>query len=812
MFTYDRQISISAAGSRRAAQWPTQTLWWSELADRLRTPARGTETLADYLQLPKPQQDDLKDVGGFVAGVLKDGRRKANAVAGRDVLTLDLDHIPAGGTETVLRGVDALGCAYAVYSTRKHSEAGPRLRVLLPLSRTVTADEYEPLARKLAACIDPSMAPFDPSTFEASRLMYWPSCCADSRYVFTFGDKPFLDADGVLAMYPDWHNVSTWPQVPGAAQAPVRLAARQGDPEEKGGVVGAFCRAYDVLAAMDIFLPGIYEPVDNDPDRYTYTAGSTTGGAIVYDGGKFLFSHHATDPCGGRLVNAFDLVRLHKFGAQDDDADPRLPTNRLPSYVAMKELAAADKTVKADLLARKWDEAAEAFGGAPAVAAATQSNDNDWKQALMINSQGQPEKSMRNLQVVLEHDPRIRDRLRLNLFSGHIDISGELPWKRPGTTKTWGDDDAAQLRIYLEPFFGKVPKNDVLDAVAACASDQAYHPVRDYLQGLTWDGVARLDTIFIEYLGAEDCEYVRAVTRKALTAAVARVMRPGCKYDTMLVLVGTQGRHKSTILAKMGGDWFSDSLRTFGDKDAMETIQGTWINEVAEMQAMAKAEVDAVKMFLSKTNDYYRAAYGRYIADRPRQCVFFGTTNSKECLIDPSGGRRFWVVDIDQRPRKKNVFQDLDRERNQLWAEAVMRWRLGEPLHLPPELEKVAKLVQEDHRARHPWEGIIAGFLDQEIPEEWMQWDISQRQMFRGGGAHGDHRAAPRNRVCAMEIWCEALGKPKGDLSQRITREINGLLERVPGWASVGVRFAGKPYDKQRCFERKTATDGTATL
>lgn len=811
MFTYDRQINISAAGSRRATRWPAQTLWWSELVERLRTPARGTETLADYLQLPKPQQDDLKDVGGYVGGVVRGGgRRKVNAIDGRDVLTLDLDHIPAGGTEDVLRRVETLGCAYAVYSTRKHSEAGPRLRVLLPLSRTATADEYEPLARKLAACIDPAMSMFDPSTFEAHRLMYWPSCCADSRYVFTYGDKPMLDADGVLALYADWRDAGSWPQVPGTQQTPARLAARQGDPEEKKGVVGAFCRTYDVPAAMDTFLPGVYDPTDQ-PDRYTYTLGSTTGGAIVYDGGKFLFSHHATDPCGGRLVNAFDLVRLHKFGAQDDEAAPGTPTNRLPSYAAMRELATADKTVKADLLARKWDEAAEAFGGALPETAAD-NDDPDWKRALLVNSQGQPEKSMRNLQVVLEHDPRIRGRLRLNLFSGRIDVTGPLPWQRPGTTKTWSDDDAAQLRIYLEPFFGKLPKNDILDAVAACASDQAYHPIRNYLNRLAWDGVPRLDTLFIDYLGAEDTAYIRAVTRKAFAAAVARVMRPGVKYDTMLVLVGAQGRHKSTILAKMGGEWFSDSLRTFGDKDAMETIQGTWLNEVAEMQAMSKSDVDAVKAFLTKTNDYYRAAYGRYIADRPRQCVFFGTTNSKECLVDPTGGRRWWPVDIDLRPRTKNVFMDLARERDRLWAEAVVRWRMGEPLHLPSALEETALKVQEEHRARHPWEGIIAGFLEQEIPEDWDKWDVNQRQIYRSGGAQGVLKSIPRSRVCAVEIWCEALNKQRGDISKSVTREINGLLEHVPGWESVGVRFAGKPYDKQRCFERKTATIGAATF
>lgn len=800
---HDRQITITVGANRRATQWQPQTMLLSELYTRLGVPARGRESLAEYLRMPKSQQDDLKDVGGFVAGTLNGPRRKANAVAGRDLLTLDLDNIPAGGTADVLRRVEGLGCGYCIYSTRKHMASAPRLRVLLPLDRTCTADEYEPCARRMAEYIGMSLA--DPSTFEASRLMYWPSSCADAEVVYYTADKPMLSVDGLLATYTDWRDYTSWPTVPGAI-APARLAAKQGDPLTKKGAVGAFCRIYDIEAAMDLFLPGVYESVDTMPGRFTFTGGSTTGGAVLYDNGKFLFSHHATDPCGGKLVNAFDMVRLHKFGDQDDAAAPETPTNRLPSFLAMCELASSDQKVATLLLDERWEKAQEAFGPVESAPEGTPEDDGSWRRLLDVNTQGSPEKTMKNLKTMLLHDPKLIGRLKLNLFSGRIDIVGSIPWKRPNNTNTWGDDDTAQLRIYLEPFFGKVAKNDVIDALAAAASDQAYHPVQEYLEALQWDGKPRLDRLFIDYLGAEDTAYTRAVTRKAFVAAVARVMRPGCKYDTMLVLVGSQGRHKSTILAKMGGEWFSDSLRTFGDKDSMETIQGTWLNEVAEMQAMSKADVDAVKMFLSKTNDYYRAAYGRYTADRPRQCVFFGTTNSKECLVDLTGGRRFWVVDIDQQLRTKNVFQDLDDEKDQLWAEAVAYWRLGEALYLPQDLETVARQVQEEHRARHPWEGLIHDYLQQEIPADWMKWDLLQRQSWRSGGLRYDGKLEPRDRICAAEIWCEVLGKLRGDMRQRDTREINGLLERVPGWSCIGVRESGKPYGKQRCFERKTAT------
>lgn len=191
----DKLLNITVGNSRKSVNWLPQEIMWSELCEKLRTPYRSTETLAEYMTFPKSKQDDLKDVGGFVGGTLNGSRRTAQAVTGRDIVTLDLDSIPAGETDNALRRIDGLGCGYCVYSTRKHCEAAPRLRVLIPLNRTCTNDEYEPLARKLAEFIGMELC--DPSTFEASRLMYWPSCSADSNYIFTYADKPFIDADGI---------------------------------------------------------------------------------------------------------------------------------------------------------------------------------------------------------------------------------------------------------------------------------------------------------------------------------------------------------------------------------------------------------------------------------------------------------------------------------------------------------------------------------------------------------------------------------------------------------------------------------------
>lgn len=788
---YDRKITISAGSSRKATNWQPQTLLVSELWEKLRVPARGTETLDTYLSYKKARQDDLKDVGGFVAGMLSGPRRKAGNVTGRDVITLDLDNIPAGKADDVLRRVGALGCGYCVYSTRKHHAGAPRLRVLIPSDRTMTPDEYEPCARKMAEYIGLEMA--DPTTFEVSRLMYWPSCCADSQYIYLYEDKPFVSADGLLAQYTDWHDITQWPHMPGT-QTFTRLAVKQGDPEGKNGVVGAFCRTYDVYRAIDELLPGIYEPVDTMPGRYTYVGGSTTGGAVIYEDGKFLYSHHATDPCGGKLVNAFDLVRLHRFADKDDDAQQGTPTNRLPSYQAMCEYATGLTEVSATM-------AQEDFAGVCAdsdIGAAL-----DWTSQLTRNQNGDYQKTMNNLILLLRNIPELAGCAKKDLFSGRIIPADNLPWPRQKESGVWTDADLTELRRFLEKWF-KPSKQDVRDAVISVAEQQSFHPIRDYLEALVWDGTPRLDTLFIDYLGAEDSPYMRAVTRKALAGAVARVMTPGCKYDYMTVFIGKQGRNKSSLINKLAGrdEWFADSLVTFDGTRAFEAITGKWLVEVPEMQAFDKATLNQAKAFISKQSDFYRAAYAEFPRDNPRQCVFFGTTNNHECLRDATGGRRFWPIDIDKQPRKKDVFADLAAERDQIWAEAVMRWKTGEQLFLKGEIEQAAMQKQEEHREASSREGIIKEFLEREVPEDWGKWPLDNRRTFWAGNVQGDVQLVPRERICALEVWCEAFGGAMKELRNADSREINDCIASLPEWErhEKAIRFG--VYGVQRGFKR----------
>ena len=800
MLQYDRTITVSVGASRRATLWQPQTLLVSELWDKLKVPTRGTETLTEYMGYKKAQQDDLKDVGGFVGGTLGGPRRKANNVTGRDLITLDLDNIPAGGTDDVLRRVEGLGCAYCVYSTRKHQPAAPRLRVLFPLDRTVTAEEYEPIARRMAKWIGLELA--DPTTFEVSRLMYWPSCCADSQYVYVFGDKPFLSADGCLATYTDWRDMTLWPALPGQ-QTFTKLAVKQGDPEAKKGVVGAFCRTYDVPRAMDELIPGIYEPVDTTPGRYTYLGGSTTGGAVLYDDGKFLYSHHATDPCSGKLVNAFDLVRLHRFADKDDTAQPGTPTNRLPSYTAMSEFAMGLDDVSASLAKERYSDAVKDFEG---ITEADAENIGNWQSLLEINSQtGAIKSTINNVLVILEHDPLLKGKFALNQFASRGEVLGALPWDKRDKRRLWDDNDNQGLYWYMEKVY-RITGNGKIDGALSLHSNRfAFNEVQDYLKGLAgiWDGTPRLDTLFIDYLGAKDTPYNRAVTRKAFVAAVSRAMQPGCKYDNMVILSGPQGIGKSTLLDKMSRGWFNDSIRTFEGKEASELLQGVWLVEVSELDAFRRTDVSRIKQFLSLRADRFRAAYGRHVKEVPRACIFFGTTNTADFLQDTTGNRRFWPVDVGEAEHAKNVWRDLDGEIDQLWAEAVTRWKAGEPLYLSRAVEADAKAKQEEHRAVSSREGVIIDFISRQVPEDWQSWPLDKRRMYWAGTVQGDIRTVPRDRVCALEIWCEAFDGKQKDIRYSDTAEINSVLKVCKEWTKAAGSMRFGYCGKQRGFLRK---------
>ncbi len=808
LLQYDGPLTVAIGRSRKETAWKNREVLWSQFLARISTTTRTRETLEEYSKMSKSKQNEVKDVGGFVGGTLKGGRRKAGNVTGRQLLTLDADYAPADFWDLFQIVYDI---SAAVYSTHKHSSENPRYRLIIPLSRPASADEYKALGLRVAA--DLGIDFFDDSTYEPERLMYWPSTSIDGTYVFDYQDGPWLDVDEQLNRYEDWRDPSYWPESSRTKVQHRRLADKQGNPTEKPGIIGAFCRVYTIADAIEKYLPDVYTPTDM-PNRYTYTHGSTFGGMVVYDE-LYAYSHHGTDPAGGRLCNAFDLVRLHKFSDLDDDAKPDTPFNRMPSVLAMIGLAEKDDDTRVELADTGLAEAVARFGDPnegtlPAVLPEAK----DWKAKLSFNKNGGLSSTIENAVLILENDPWLKGRIRLNEFSHKAEIINDLPWRKLDNDRevaqVWTDSDDSGLRFYAEKKYGYNGAAKLADAVAVVLEQNKYHPIRDYLNSLTWDGTPRLETLLMDWLGADDTEYVRAVTRKALAAAVARVRQPGIKFDFMLTLVGGQGIGKSALLKKLGGSWYSDSLTTVEGKEAYELLQGFWIIEMGELNATRRAEIEAIKLFLSKQTDVFRPAYGRHTIEYPRQCIFIGSTNDRSFLKDKTGNRRYWPVPVGHVDALRGSWMNLKQpEIDQIWAEADRLYKKGESLWLDtPELQEAALAQQEEVTEESGREGIIREYLDRLLPEDWDEMDISMRRSFLDGfaGECGKGKVQ-RQRVCVAEIFTECFRQDIVKAKPVEIREVHEIMRQMDGWEPKGKQRFGNGYGIQRAYDRLPQSD-----
>ena len=784
-------IRLSTGNSRMEKKWNLAEMELSDFRERISTTRRTSETVEQYRKMSKAQQDTIKDVGGFVLGTLKGGRRKKDTVLTRSGLTLDMDY----GTPDIMDEIEMFFDFHCmIYSTHKHTPEKPRLRLIIPLSREVTPDEYGAVARKVAEEIGIEL--FDDTTYEPSRLMYWPSTSADGEFVFREIEGKVLDPDAVLAKYKDWRNTAEWPVSKRQQTIVQRNIQKQANPLEKPGIVGAFCRTYSIRDAIDTFLQDTYKH-SAMPGRYDYIPADSQAGVVIYED-KFAYSHHATDPACGKLMNAFDVVRLHRFGDLDAKADPDSDPSRLPSFKAMQEFAVQDESVKIQLGKEREQLAQAEFNAA---------DDENWQTLLELDKQGKVKDTMANIAAIVSHDENLKS-IVYNEFKGCIDVIGPLPWKqvKPG----FNDSDVANAKLYFERVYGIWSPTKFKDALlAVVAAERIYHPIKNYFAGLTWDGVPRLDSLLIDYCGAEDNPYTRAVTRKTLCAAVARVYEPGRKFDSILVLSGPQGIGKSTFFAKLGGAWYSDSLAIsdMKDKTAAEKLQGYWILELGELAGIKKVDVETVKSFVTRVDDKYRQAYGMVVESHPRSCIIVGTTNSESGFLrDITGNRRFWPVQVSE--HGSHHPWDLE-EIDQVWAEAIQAYKDGESLFLSGEVAQMAYAKQQEAMESDDREGLVQDYLDRLLPENWDNMDLYQRRTFLGGSEFEDtptEGTVRRERVCIMEIWCECFGKERQNLKKADSYELEGILNKIGGWerytgnASGKMRISG--YGIQRAFIR----------
>lgn len=619
---------VSIGNSRMDKKFNCTDMTYEDFVSRLSKTKHTAETMEQYRKMPKGQQNNIKDVGGFVLGKLKGGRRKKDCVISRSAITLDMDY----GTQGIIDELEMFfDMKMVVYSTHKHTPEKPRLRIIIFLTRDVTPDEYGAVSRMLASDIGIEL--FDDSTYEPSRLMYWPSTSSDGEYVFQEIDGAEVDPDEVLARYKDWQN------------------------------------------------------------------------------------------------------------------------------------------------------------------------------KLALDRRGNIKDTLQNIALIIRNDENFKN-IVYNEFKDTIDVIGPLPWKqvKPG----WNDSDLANAKVYFERVYGIWSPTKFKDALlAVVSSDRLYHPIKDYFATLNWDGQERIDTLLIDYFGAEDTPYTRAVIRKTLVAAVARIYKPGVKFDSILVLNGPQGMGKSTFFSILGKQWFSDSLSIsdMRDKTAAEKLLGNWILEISEMNGIRKTEVEVVKSFVTRQDDKFRQAYGVNVESHPRKCIIVGSTNSEGGFLrDVTGNRRFWPVHVPG-TGKHHPWQ-LDCV-DQIWAEAIHLYNEGEELFLKGAEAEEAYKMQQEAMESDDREGIVQDYLDRLLPDNWASMDIYQRRAFLGGGEFetvGVKGTVVRERVCIMEIWVECFGKERQNLKKADSYEIEGILNKIGGWKKYDSNTTGKTkvplYGVQKTFVR----------
>jgi predicted P-loop ATPase len=561
------------------------------------------------------------------------------------------------------------------------------------------------------------------------------------------------------------------------------------DPFAIEGTIGAFNRAYEDLPTLVEAYDLPY--VEAEAGRWQLVGASAAAGMGEVAPG-LVFSHHANDPAYGVTCSAFDLARLHLHGDLDLDAAAGTPVNRLPSQKAMLETATQDVRVVQELVGSDFTQ--EMAATADAI---TQDN---WRLGFRLDSStGKPKDDIVNWDLIAANDSAF-SALQYNELSMSIEISADLPWRKllPGQ-ETFGAGDRSALALYIERTYGIRPSRGYLDDLI---SDQAMprrvNPVRDYLGTLQWDGTPRVETCLP---GVAVTPFTRMVARKSMVAAVARMMDPGCKWDHMLILYGTEGLGKSYWVEKMAKG-FSAALGRIGDKDTLLTMQRSWIMTSDEGHSLRKADFDAQKEFLTRTADIFRMPYEREALVHKRHCVIWGTTNDEVFLRKQEGNRRFLIVQCEEQVDFSVL---TDQYVDQVWAEALHLYRAGEPLFLNSSQSELASTAREAFTEEDALTGIIQSYLDTLVPEDWDHLSPEARQLWLLNQADGFSTpgSVPINQVCSLQVWMEAMGRRRGDHKRIDLLEITNALKALPGWRALPGSRRMPGYGPQKVFERE---------
>lgn len=756
-------IELTIIPSRTSKQWFSATITWKEFVEGAQEPATK------------------KDCGAYMAGKATSTWRKDSQVEYRTMVTLDADKAESD----LPARVQGLGLTSLVHSTYNHTTDKPRYRVIIPLMGPgLTEEEYPRVAQGLMEALGKEQ--FDTTCDQPKRIMYGPSAANPDQYEVYSYEAESASAQGLLERFG------------GFSATPEHKRGPKTDPYELPGVIGAFNRLYDMNRAVEEFgLP--YEPVGEN--RWKYTDAKSTGGVCVYPDG-YVYSNHASDPAGGRALCMFDLVAMHKFQDLDKEADTPLntaPKDRPSIQKAMQEFTEIPD-VKAEMTGVNINLRGK---GEP----------EDWVSKLHIHPKtGKTLNDVHNLRLLRKHDP-VLSGLAYNKMSLATITHKDFPWRKvtPGKDDQLTNADRVEISDHIHYTYNmrqtsKERVNDVIDMVA---QDHSFHPVEEYLEGLQWDGVSRIET----WLPGEVNAYKRSVGRLVAVQAVARMLEPGIKVDNCLILAGGEGLGKSWFIERMARGWTCTlgPIDRGSGRDTIMIMSRSWVAVADEGYSLKKADADNMKNFITRTHDEVRLPYARETQILPRRQVIWGTTNDPTFLRAQEGNRRFLIV---------NVTEKLDFDKytseyvDQVWAEAVHIWKEsrdkygveGNPaLRLNDAEEEAAKEVRGEATEEEPLVGLIESYLETLVPENWERMPIDDRIRWlrsseQGLVEPGTHRI---ERVCSLEIWRIALEGKEAKISRRDSLEIAEALRKIPGWESSGAKRASFPhFGQQRFFSR----------
>lgn len=771
--TNKTKFDIATSPNRNSRSWDQGTITWGEVVGWLDNPS------------------DEKEAGNYVFGMLRGKRRLKNTILHRGVIALDAD----SPSEDFLESLHSVmgDCAYIVHTTFSSTEDNPRYRVLIPLPRNIVPQEYKMAVDVLMERIGEMS--FDPGSAQAERYMFKPSVQKGEEFRAWVYDESgnMIDVDDLIDSWGG--DLEELPQP--------SVSKNKRDPTSLKGTPGVFNKVYDNLEELiDIFeLP--YDMVSEN--RYRFQGASGAPGMGPIEGSDNLFySHHSHDPAYGVTCSAFDLVRLHKFSHLDEDCSDKTPINRLPSNSEMLKFAVSDPRVRAEASkaatpfdAVIGDDFREEMEGI-----ADSVDPKAWLDRLDIDEKTMEfTDSINNIELIAKNDPVLQKVYYNSVFNRMEVLNGNLPWREVTPKENvFTEHDSTEARMHIEKHYHNLRLSvERFDFVMAKVIEyRRWNPVEEYLLSLEWDGVCRLEE---SLPGVIPTTYTRMVARKIFTAAVARILDPGVKWDHMLMIYGKGGLGKSHWIEKMSRGW-SDSLGKIGDKDTVQKMFGTWITVADEGHALRRAGFDQLKEFITQTKDSIRLPYAKNMTSTPRHNVFWGTTNDHSFLLREEGNRRFLVVEAVNRC---DFSEMTDEYIDQVWAEAVHLYRSGESLVLDDTELKMAEGVRELYTQEDSLTGMIEEYVDTEVPDNWDQMNPLDRMDFlNGGGVMADFGDSPDlvQHICAIQVWCEVLERRRGDSKPADISRISETLRNMSGWRQAATRLPIRGYGRQVVFER----------